>query len=145
TPRRPLPRPRNRRTPMRRQLTVFSIALLCATVASAAQPTGQPAPLDRVLGQLHDIRAARASNPKEGKISSRLLPPPTVGPLVGGLAVAPPPRAADGSLHVYLDCSPLGSTELLKLQQAGVRIERILMARGLVQARVDASVLETVA
>src|SRR5207247_1198315 len=80
---------------MRPQLTVFSIALLCATIASAAQPAGQPAPLDRVLGQLHDIRAARASNPKRGKISSRLLPPPTVGPVVGGLAVAPPPRRAD--------------------------------------------------
>ena len=127
---------------MRRQLTVFSIALLCATVASAAQPAG---PLDRVLGQLHDIRAARASNPKQGKISSRLLPPPTVGPLVGGLAVAPPPLAADGSLHVYLDCSPLGSAELQKLQQAGVQIERIQVARGRVQARVDASALETLA
>ena len=127
---------------MRRQLTVFSIALLCATVASAAQPAG---PLDRVLGQLHDLRAARASNPKQGKISSRLLPPPTVGPLVGGLAVAPPPLAADGSLHVYLDCSPLGSAELQKLQQAGVRIERIQVARGRVQARVDASALETLA
>src|SRR5262245_32881104 len=130
---------------MRRQLTVCSIALLCATVASAAQPAGQPAPLDRVLGQLHDIRAARASNPKQGKISSRLLPAPTVGPSVGGLAVAPPPLAADGSLHVYLDCSPLGSAELQKLQQAGVRIERIQVARGRVQARVDASALETLA
>ncbi len=130
---------------MRPQLTVFSIALLCATVASAAQSAGQPAALDRVLGQLHNIRAARASNTKQGKISSRLLPPPTVGPLVGGLAVAPPPLAADGSLHVYLDCSPLGSAELQKLQQAGVRIERIQMARGRVQARVDASALETLA
>ena len=105
---------------MRRQLTVFSIALLCATVASAAQPAR---PLDRVLGQLHDIRAARASNPKQGKISSRLLLPPTVGPLVGGLAVAPPPLAADGSLHVYLDCSPLGSAQLLKLARlAGPKV-----------------------
>jgi subtilisin family serine protease len=127
---------------MRRQLTVFSIALLCATVASAAQPAG---PLDRVLGQLHDIRAARASNPKQGKISSRLLPPLTVGPSTRGLVAAPPPRAADGSLHVYLDCSPLGSTELQKLQQAGVRIERIQVARGRVQARVDPSALETLA
>ena len=130
---------------MRLQLTVFWIALLCATVASAAQPAGQPAPLDRVLGQLHDSRAARASNPKQGKISSRLLPPPTVGPSTGGLVAAPPPLAADGSLHVYLDCSPLGSAELQKLQQAGVRIERIEMARGRVQARVDASALETLA
>ncbi|TMB22466.1 MAG: hypothetical protein E6J59_03750 [Deltaproteobacteria bacterium] len=130
---------------MRPQLTVFSIALLCATVASAAQSAGQPAALDRVLGQLHDIRAARASNPKQGKISSRLLPPATVGPSTGGLVAAPPPRTADGSLHVYLDCSPLGSTELQKLQQAGVRIERIQMARGRVQARVDASALDTLA
>jgi subtilisin family serine protease len=130
---------------MRLQLTVFWIALLCATVASAAQPAGQPAVLDRVLGQLHDIRAARASNPKEGKISSRLLAPPTVGPLVGGLVAAPPPLAADGSLHVYLDCSPLGSAELQKLQQTGVWIERIEMAHGRVQARVDASALETLA
>jgi len=128
---------------MRLQLIVFSIAL-CATVASA-QPAGQPAPLDRVLRQLHDIRAARASNPKQGKISSRLLHPPTVGPSPLGLVAAPPPLAADGSLHVYLDCSPLGATELRKLQQAGVKIERIQMARGRVQARVEPSALETLA
>ena len=130
---------------MRPQITVFSIALLCATVASAAQSPGQPALLDRVLGQLHDVRAARASNPKHGKISSRLLPPAPVVPLVGGLVAAPPPLADDGSLQVYLDCSPLGSAELQKLQQAGVRIERIQMARGRVQARVEASALETLA
>ena len=130
---------------MRPQITVFSIALLCATVASAAQSAGQPAPLDRVLGQLHDIRAARASNPKHRNISSRLLPPAPVAPLVGGLVAAPPPLAADGSLQVYLDCSPLGSAELQKLQQAGVRIERIQMARGRVQARVDVSALDTLA
>ena len=58
---------------------------------------------------------------------------------------APPPLAADGSLHVYLDCSPLGAAELQKLQQAGVSIERIEMAHGRVQARVDASALETLA
>jgi subtilisin family serine protease len=130
---------------MRLQLTVLSIALLCATVASAAKPSGQSAPLDRVLDQLRDIRAVRASNPKQGKISSRLLRPPTVGPLVGGLVPAPVPRAADGSLHLYLDCSPLGATELQKLQQSGVEIERVQMARGRVQARVDASALETLA
>ena len=129
---------------MRPQITVFSIALLCATV-SAAQSAGQPAPLDRVLGQLHDIRAARASNPKHRKISSGLLPPAPVGPSVGGLVAAPPPLAADETLQVYLDCSPLGSAELQKLQQAGVRIERIQMARGRVQARVDASALDTLA
>jgi subtilisin family serine protease len=130
---------------MRPQITAFSIALLCATVASAAQSAGRPALLDRVLGQLHHVRAARASNPKHGKISSRLLPPAPVGPLVDGLVAAPPPLAADGSLQVYLDCSPLGSAELQKLQQAGVRIERIQLARGRVQARVDASALDTLA
>src|SRR5262249_46123433 len=57
--------------------TIFSIALLCATVASAAPSAAQPAPLDRLLGQLYDLRAARASNASHGKISSRLLPPPT--------------------------------------------------------------------
>jgi subtilisin family serine protease len=124
---------------MRLQLTVVSIALFFSTVASAVPPS---VPLDRILGQLQDIRAARASSSNAGKISSRLRPPPTVG---GKLAAAPPPLAADGSLHVYLDCSPLGSAELLKLQQAGVWIERVQMARGLVQARVDASALETVA
>ena len=127
---------------MRLQLTAVSIALLCATVASAAQ---RSAPLDRVLDRLRDVRAARASNPTESKIGSRLRPPATLGPLVGRLAVAPPPLAADGSLHVYLDCSPLGAPELRKLQEAGVTIERVQMARGLVQARVDASALETVA
>src|SRR5688572_19635251 len=109
---------------MRLQLTAFSIALFCATVASAAQPGGQSAALDRVLGQLRDSRAARASNSKQGKISSRLQPP-TVWPSTGGLTAAPPPLAADGSLHVYLDCSPLGSAELQKLQQAGAWIERV--------------------
>src|SRR5262245_35978490 len=130
---------------MRLQLTVFSIALSCATVAWPAQPTGQPAALGRVLGQLHDSRAARASNPKQGKISPRLLPPATLGPVVGGLVAAPPPLGADGTLHVYLECAPLGASELQKLEQAGVRIERIEMARGRVQARVDPSALETLA
>src|SRR5262245_55073830 len=125
--------------------TMLSIALLCATVASTAQAAGQPAPLDRLLGQLHDLHAARASNANHRKISSRLLPPPTAARSTGALVAAPPPPAADGSLHVYLDCSPLGSAELRKLQQAGVTIERIEMARGRVQARVDASALETLA
>ena len=107
-----------------------------------AQPVG---PLDRVLGQLHDIRAARASKPNEGKISSRLHHSATAAPSTGGLVAAPPPLAADGSLHVYIDCSPLGSAELQKLQQTGVWIERIEMAHGRVQARVDASALETLA
>jgi subtilisin family serine protease len=132
---------------MRRELTIISMALLCATVVSAAQSPGQPArrALDQVLGTLHDIRAARALGPVKGKISSRLRPPLIAGPTAGGLVAAPPPHAVDGRLHVYIDCSPLGSAELLKLQQAGVRIERIQMARGLVQARVDASALDTLA
>src|SRR5262245_10151801 len=115
---------------MRLQLTVVSIAMMIATVASAAPP----APLERILGELADIRAARTAN---GKISSRLAPPTTRGPVVGGLAPAPPPVAADGRLPVYLDCSPLGPPEVLKLQQAGVWIERLEMASGRVQARVD--------
>src|SRR5262245_6563847 len=128
-----------RRIRMRRQLIV-SIALLCATVS--AMTSSAQSPLDHVLATLRDIRAARGSN---AKIQSRLLPPRTAGPLAGGLVASPPPLAADGRLHVYLDCSPLGATELLKLQQAGVRIERIDMARGLVQARVDPSALDTLA
>src|SRR5262245_61486105 len=107
-----------RRSPMRHQLTV-SIALLCGTVLFATELPGQPVPraLDHVLAT---IRAAHASH-GQGKISSRLRPPP--GPVAGGLAAAPPPHAADGSLRVYLDCSPLGPAEMLKLQQVGVRIE----------------------
>src|SRR5215469_8922364 len=128
-----------RRIRMRRQLIV-SIALLCAMV-SAMTSSAQSAP-DHVLATLRDIRAARGSN---AKIQSRLLPPRTAGPLAGGLVAAPPPLAVDGRLHVYLDCSPLGATELLKLQQAGARIERILMARGLVQAWVDPRALDTLA
>src|SRR5262245_39951280 len=128
---------------MQRHLTVIAIALMCASVASAQSP-GQAASLDRVLGTLHEIRAARASKPNEGKVSSRLLPA-TAAPSTNGLVPAPPPLAADGSLHVYLDCSPLGSAELQKLQQAGVWIEGIQIARGRVQARVDASALETLA
>jgi len=131
---------------MRRQLIAL-IGLLCATVVSATASPGQPLPhaLDRILGTVRDMRAARALRPHAGKISSRLLPPRTTGPLARGLVAAPPPLAADGRLHVYLDCSPLGSAELQKLQQAGVQIERIQMARGRVQARVDASALETLA
>src|SRR5262245_28277961 len=128
-----------RRIRMQRQLIV-PIALLCATV-SATTSSAQSAQ-DQVLATLRDIRAARGSN---AKIQSQLLPPRTAGPLAGGLAAAPPPLAADGSLHVYLDCSPLGATELQKLQQAGARIERIHMARGLVQAWVDPSALDTLA
>src|SRR5262249_41437718 len=128
-----------RRIRMQRQLIV-SIALLCATV-SATTSSAQSA-LDQVLATLHDIRAARGSN---AKIESRLLPPRTAAPSAGGLVAAPPPLAADGSLHVYLDCSPLGANELSKLRQAGARIERIHMARGLVQAWVDPSTLDALA
>ena len=124
---------------MRPQLIV-SIALLCATV-SATTSSAQSA-LDPVLATLRDIRAARGSN---AKIQSRLLPPRGAGPSASGLVAAPPPLEADGSLHVYLDCSPLGANELMMLQQAGARIERIHLARGLVQARVDPSALETLA
>src|SRR5262245_19489476 len=128
-----------RRTPMRRQLIV-SIALLCATIS--ATTSSAQSPLDHVLDTLRELRAARGSN---AKVQSQLLPPRTAGPLAGGLAAAPPPLAADGSLHLYLDCPPLGTTELQTLQQAGVRIERIDMARGRVQARVDPSALDTLA
>src|SRR5262249_12483347 len=124
---------------MQRQLIV-SIALLCATVS--ATTSSAQSPLDHVLDTLRDLRAARGSN---AKIQSRLLPPRTAAPSAGGLVAAPPPLAADGRLHVYLDCSPLGANELSKLRQAGVRIERIHMARGLVQARVDPSALDTLA
>src|SRR5262249_53227143 len=123
---------------MQRRLIV-SIALLFAAV-SATTSSAQSA-LDQVVANLRDMRAARAN----AKIQSRLVPPRTAGPLAGGLVAAPPPLAADGRLHVYLDCSPLGATELGKLQQAGVRIERIDMARGLVQARIDPSALDTLA
>src|SRR5262250_1861595 len=138
TRRRPLPRA-IRRTTMRPQLIV-SIALLCATV-SATTSSAQSA-LDPVFATLRDIRAARGSN---AKIESRLLPPRSAGPSASGLVAAPPPLSADGSLHVYLDCSPLGANELRKLEQAGARIERIHMARGLVQAWVDPSALDTLA
>src|SRR5262250_1611699 len=138
TRRRPLPRA-IRRTSMRPQLIV-SIALLCATV-SATTSSAQSA-LDPVLATLRDIRAARGSN---AKIESRLLPPRGAGPSASGLVAAPPPLEADGTLHVYLDCSPLGANELTTLQQAGARIERIHWARGLVQARVDPSALDTLA
>jgi len=124
---------------MRPQL-ILAIALLCATV-SATTSSAQGA-LDPVLATLRDIRTARGSN---AKIQSRLLPPRGAGPSASGLVAAPPPLEADGSLHVYLDCSPLGANELMMLQQAGARIERIHLARGLVQARVDPSVLETLA
>jgi subtilisin family serine protease len=124
---------------MRPQLIV-SIALLCATV-SATTASAQNAP-DPVHATLRAIRAARGSN---AKIESRLLPPRGAGPSASGLVAAPPPLEADGSLHVYLDCSPLGANELMMLQQAGARIERIHLARGLVQARVDPSTLDTLA
>jgi hypothetical protein len=123
---------------MRPQLIV-SIALLCATV-SATTSAAQSA-LDEVVANLRDIRAARAN----AKIQPQLLAPRTGAPSAGGLVAAPPPRAADGSLHVYLDCSPLGANELMKLEQAGARIERIHMARGLVQAWVDLSALHNLA
>jgi hypothetical protein len=97
---------------------------------------------DHVLATLRDIRAARGSN---AKIQSQLLPPRTRRPSAGGLVAAPPPLAADGSLHVYRECSPLGANELSKLRRAGGRIERLDMARGLVQAWVGPSALDTLA
>ena len=124
---------------MRRQL-IISIALLYA--AALATTSSAQSPLDHVLDTLHNLRAARGS---DAKIQSRLLPPRTAAPSSGGLVATPPPLAADGSLHVYLDCSPLGANELSKLQQAGARIERVHMARGLVQAWVDPSALDTLA
>jgi subtilisin family serine protease len=123
---------------MRPQLIV-SIALLCATV-SATTSAAQSA-LDEVVANLRDIRAARAN----AKIQSQLLAPRTAAPSAGGLVAAPPPLAADGSLHVYLDCSPLGANELMKLEQAGARIEHIHLARGLVQAWVEPSALPSLA
>jgi len=118
---------------------IVSIALLCATV-SATTSLAQ-SPLDHVPTTLRDLRAARGN----AKIESRLLPPRAAAPSAGGLVAAPPPLAADGRLHVYLDCSPLGANELSKLRRAGARIERVHMARGLVQARVDPSALDTLA
>src|SRR5262249_56127095 len=97
---------------MRRQLIV-SIALLCTTV-SATTSSAQSA-LDHVLATLHDIRAARGSN---AKIESRLLPPRTAAPSAGGLVAAPPPLAADGSLHGYLHSSPPPPTDLPHLPHA---------------------------
>src|SRR5262249_41534759 len=128
-----------RRIRMQRQLIV-SIALLCATLS--ATTSSSQSPLDHVLDTLRDLRAARGSN---AKIQSQLLPPRTAGPAAGGPVAAPPLPTADGRLHVYLDCSPLGANELSKLRQAGARIERIQMARGLVQAWVDPSALDTLA
>ena len=78
---------------MQRQIIV-SIALLFATV-SATTSSAQSV-LDQVVANLRDIRAARAN----AKIQSRLLPPRTTAPSTGGLVAAPPPLAADGSLHV---------------------------------------------
>src|SRR5262249_44876953 len=116
-----------------------SIALLFAAV-SATTSSAQGA-LDQVVANLRDVRAARAN----AKIQSRLVPPGTAARSAGGLVAAPPPLAADGSLHVYLDCAPLGANELTKPAQAGARIERIHMARGIVQAWVDPSALQTLA
>ena len=123
---------------MKSQLIV-SVVLLVATV-SATTSRAQSAP--DPLAALRNVRAARGSN---AKIQSRLLPPRGARRSASGLVAAPPPLAADGSLHVYLDCSPLGANELSKLRQAGARIERIHLARGLVQARVDPSALDTLA
>src|SRR5262245_820697 len=94
------------------QRIIISIALLCAMV-SATTSTAQNT-VDHVLDTLRDLRATRGSN---AKIESRLLPPRTAALSAGGLVAAPPPLAADGSLHVYFDCSPLGASELSKLQQ----------------------------
>src|SRR5262249_20567563 len=127
-----------RRRPVPRAILIVSIALLCTTVSattSAAQSALAP-----VLATRSAIRPARGCN---AKIQSRLLPPRSAGPSASGLVAAPPPLEADGSLHVYLDCAPLGANELMLLEQAGARIERIHLARGLVQARVDPSALDT--
>ena len=108
---------------MRLQPTVSWIVLLCATVASAAQPDGQPALLDRVLGQLHDSRAARASSPKQGKISSRLLPPLAAAtPAASLLGSGRRARLADG-----LRCPRLRRCYCLRGGRFGDRLLFVLL------------------
>jgi len=119
---------------MRTRRAVVSIALSLLTAVAARAGAQSPADLERVLGELRDIRAARDLGAVGGKVSTRLRDPLSSGPLAGGLVAATPPTRADGRRHVYLDCSPLGPTQLATLQQAGVAIERADLSSGRVQA-----------
>src|SRR5690349_12318123 len=124
---------------------VVSIALSLLTTVAGPALAQSPADLERVLQELRDIRAARDSSAIGGKISSRLRDPLTSGPLSGGLVAAAPPTRADGRRHVYLDCSPLGPTQLATLVQSGVTIERAEMDTGRVQAWVAPDALDGLA
>ena len=130
---------------MRDRWAVFSIALSLLTAVAGRAGAQSPADLERVLGELHDIRAARDLGAAGGKVSTRLRDPLSSGPLSGGLVAAPPPTRADGRRHVYLDCSPLGPTQLATLAQVGVAIERADMASGRVQAWVEGDSLDALA
>ena len=119
---------------MRTSCATLSTMLFWAVTASAASLP--PQTLDPLANPLSGMRAGHAPGSPEGKVSWGLRAAP-VGPLAGGLVPADAPRAADGRLHVYLDCSPLGSAELAALAAAGVSVERVKMDTGRVQARVD--------
>ena len=63
---------------MRDRWTAVSIALsLVTALAGRAGAQSPAADLERVLGELHDIRAARDLGPVGGKVSTRLRDPLT--------------------------------------------------------------------
>src|SRR5262245_2932747 len=130
---------------MRHVSTAASIIALCAVSALAAPPMAlRPVPrtLDRLT--LPDV-AQRAKNPDQ-KVSSRLrAAQDRLGPLAGPLVPADPPRAPDGKLQVYVDCSPFGSQQLDALAQAGATIDGLEPARGRVRARIDPAALDRIA
>jgi subtilisin family serine protease len=116
--------------------------LFCAATASAAPLA--PRTLDRLANPLLGMRNGHAPGSPEGKVSWALRATPG-GPLAGGLVAVDPPRAADGRLEVYVDCSTVGPKELAALAAAGVGVDAVRTDTGRVQARIDPGSLDRVA
>jgi subtilisin family serine protease len=128
---------------MRTSSAAVVTLVLCAVGALAAPRV--PRTLDHLDGSTLDLRSARALGSGERKVSRRLRSALAARTSAGALVPAEPPRAADGRLQVYVDCSTVGPSQLAALAAAGVRVDAVRVDTGRVQATMDADALERVA
>lgn len=130
---------------MRALWSVVSIVTCCAATLSAAAPL-PPRPTPRTLDRLTSAGLAPGSKEPHRKVASRLRAAEGwAGPLAAGLVPADPPRASDGKLQVYLDCTTLGAAQLTALERAGLTVDGVEAARGRVRGTIDSGALDQVA
>jgi hypothetical protein len=110
--------------------------------AASATTSSAQRPLDHVLDTL---RTSGQHADRDAKILISAPGSATAAPSAGGLVGAAAAARADSAACSVTSMLALGANELTKLWQAGARIERIHMARGLVQAWVDPSALQALA